>query len=136
MEEHVATCQGKLMNYRREYGCKPGHEVVGHDPAVLEIINNKERVPFLLSHRSGMTRELLELIISMVCNGLLFVQIHDILAERLHMLQLKAEKRFLEDVKTYSAHPIVFYFSSPDLGYQTNCPSRNIITDFFPSLLG
>ena len=114
------------------YRCSAGHELSGHDPAILAMINSQGRIPFLLSHKTGVTRELLDMIVSMVRNGLSFSQINDILLERIHKRHLKLESKFLEDLKLYSAsHPIVINSSFPEFNQQRECPSRNTISEFF-----
>lgn len=123
---------GRVLLISRVYCCSLGHEINGHDPTLLAMITSRGRIPFLLSHKTGVTRELLEMFVSMVRNGLSFSQIHDILLERLHMRHLELESRFLEDLNSYSArHPIVINSSFPVFTQQLECPSRNTISDFF-----
>lgn len=88
---------GKVLLLSRVYCCSAGHEINGHDPIILAMITSRVRIPFLLSHKSGVTKELLDLFVSMVRNGLSFSQIHDIMFERLHVRHLEQESRFLED---------------------------------------
>lgn len=114
------------------YCCSAGHEINGHDPIILAMITSRVRIPFLLSHKSGVTKELLDLFVSMVRNGLSFSQIQDIMLERLHVRHLEQESRLLEDLNIYSAsHPMVMDSSFPAFSQQQECPSRNTISEFF-----
>ena len=132
MPRQIYGMSGRVLLISRVYRCSAGHELSGHDPAILAMINSQGRIPFLLSHKTGVTRELLDMIVSMVRNGLSFSQINDILLERIHMRHLKLESKFLEDLKLYSAsHPIVINSSFPEFNQQRECPSRNTISEFF-----
>ena len=114
------------------YSCSVGHEINGHDPAILAMIKSQGRIPFLLSRKTGVTRELLEMFVSMVRNGLSFSQIYDISLDRLHRRHLELESRFLEDLNLYSArHPIIINSSFPGFSQLQQCPTRNTISDFF-----
>lgn len=123
---------GKVLLLSRVYCCSAGHEINGHDPIILAMITSRVGIPYLLSHKSGVTKELLDLFVSMVRNGLSFSQIHDIMLVRLHVHHLEQESRFLEDLNTYStSHPIVMDSSFPAFSQQQECPSRNTISEFF-----
>lgn len=130
MPRRIYGLAGIVLLISRVYTCRAGHEINGHDPAIL--IKCYGRIPFLLSHKTGVTRELIEMFVSMVRNGLSFAQVHDILLERLHMRHLDSETRFLEDLSSYSArHPVVLNYSFPEFSELRECPSRNTISDFF-----
>ena len=132
MPRQIYGLSGRVLLISRVYSCSAGHEINGHDPALLAMVKSQGRIPFLLSHKTGVTRELLEMFVSMVRNGLSFSQIYDILLERLHMRHLELESRFLEDLNLYSArHPIIINSSFPDFSQLRECPSRNTISDFF-----
>lgn len=123
---------GVVLVVSREYLCCKGHEVSAHHPEILEMFPLQSMIPFILSHKSGMTRELLEEIIAMIRNKLSFVQVHDIMTDRLQMRHLHAERRFLEDIEIYSVrHPVVYETWFPSFDGSRVCPSRNTITNFF-----
>lgn len=132
MPRQIFGISGRVLLISRVYSCSAGHEISGHDPALLALIKNHGTIPFLLSHKTGVTRQLLEMFVSMVRNGLSFSQIYDILLERLHMRHLEKESRFLEDLNVYMArHPIIVNSTFPEFTQQRECPSRNTISDFF-----
>ena len=132
MPRQIYGLSGRVLLISRVYSCSVGHEISGHDPAILAMIKSQGRIPFLLSHKTGVTRELLEMFVSMVRNGLSFSQIYDISLERLHRRHLELESRFLEDLNLYSArHPIIINSSFPGFSQLQQCPTRNTISDFF-----
>ena len=115
MPRQIYGMSGRVLLISRVYRCSFGHELSDHDPAILAMINSQGRIPFLLSHKTGVTREILDMIVSMVRNGLSFSQINDILLKRIYMRHLKLESKFLEDLKLYSAsHPIIVNSSFPE----------------------
>ena len=44
------------------YSCSAGHKINGHDSSVLVMIGSTRGIPFIRSHRTGVTRELLEML--------------------------------------------------------------------------
>lgn len=123
---------GKVLLLSRMYCCSDGHETNGHDPIILTMITSRVKIPFLLCHKSGVTKELLDLFVSIVRNGLSSSQIHDIMLERLHMRHLEQESGFLEELNTYSAsNPVMVDSCFPAFSQQQECPSRNTISEFF-----
>ena len=114
MPRQIFGISGRVLLISRVYSCSAGHEISGHDPVILALIKSHGRIPFLLSHKTGVTRQLLEMFVSMVRNGLSFSQIYDILLERLHMRHLEQESRLLEDLNVYMArHPIIINSTFP-----------------------
>lgn len=133
MPRRIYGLSGIVLLISRVYSCRAGHEVNGHNPAVLAMIQSSGRIPFLLSHRAGVMKELLEMIVSMVRNKQSFTQIHDILVERLCMCHLQNERRFLEYLNSYSARHLIVYETAtfPVFIQQRECPSRDLISNFF-----
>lgn len=86
---------GKVLVVSREYSCRKGHEIAAHDPTIVNMLPVKTIIPFVFTHKSGMTTELLNYLMSMIRNGLTFVQVHNIFEERLRRRHLNAERRFL-----------------------------------------
>ena len=66
MPRQIYGMSGRVLLISRVYRCSAGHELSGHDPAILAMINSQGRIPFLFSHKTGVTRELLNMIVSMV----------------------------------------------------------------------
>lgn len=48
----------------RVYTCQRRHQTIAHDPAILSQVRHLFRLPFVLFHRGGITRELSNFIIS------------------------------------------------------------------------
>ena len=71
MPRQIYGLSGRVLLISRVYSCSVGQEINGHDHE-----QKSGRIPFLLSHKTGVTRELLEMFVSMVCNGLSFSQIY------------------------------------------------------------
>lgn len=126
MPRHIFSISGRVLLISCVYSCSAGHEINGHDLAVLAMITSQGRIPFLLSHKTGVTRKLLEMFVSMVLNGLSFSEVYDILLEWLHMRHLELESRFLEDLNLYGdRHPIIMNSSFPEFTQLRECPSQN-----------
>ena len=123
---------GIVLIISRKYCCRKGHEIAGHDQAILDMFPVKSVIPFILTHKSGVTTELMENLVSMIRNGLSFVQVQGIMEERLYMKHLNAEGRFLEDLHNYSqTHPVVYETSFTEFSSSNQCPSRNFLTNIF-----
>ena len=89
-------CVVLLMS--RVYVCKDWHEIAAHDPAVLEHLSAVNyKIPFALSHRSGVTIQLLNLISSLACVGLTFAEIERHLAQKYYDFYWANEARFYEN---------------------------------------
>ena len=132
MPRQITGISGRVLLISRVYSCSAGHEINGHDPSVLAMIASTRRIPFIICHRTGLTRELLEMFVSMVRNGLSFAQIiHETVLDWLHLRHLELESRFLEYLNSYSArHPIIIVDVFPRFNPMRDCPSRNTISDF------
>lgn len=77
------------------YICTNGHEVISTDPHVLHYFIQQEFIPFILFHRSGITRELARAVISLSIEGLSFKAVeHFIMYRRIDYitsLQMKVQ---------------------------------------------
>ena len=86
------------MLVSRVYRCQShNHEIIAHDCGVLKQLLDVDREPFILSHLTGMTRELQMTISSYILSGLAFSDIENIL--RQHLWNSLAER-----CKTYNLH--------------------------------
>lgn len=59
MPRQITGISGRFLIISRVYSCSAGHEINGHNPSVLAMIGSTRRIPFILSDRTGVTRELL-----------------------------------------------------------------------------
>ena len=74
-------CMVFLMS--RVYVCPHGYELTAHDPRIPEHLSTMNcKMPFVLSHKSGETRELLNSINSLASAGLTFAEIERHLAQK------------------------------------------------------
>ena len=75
------------------YGCQNGHEVLSTDPYILMQFTEEEYIPFILFHRSGVTREFVRTIIALCIEGLPFTAVERFVktrrSEYIASLQLK-----------------------------------------------
>ena len=60
-------------------GCKYGHSITSCDPHLLKYFQPREKIPFILLHKSGITRELQLLIFQLCCLGKSFTDIQTLL---------------------------------------------------------
>ena len=76
------TRNGVTYLVSRVYRCCNGHEIVAHDNAILQSFPCKEHLPFLLSHISGITRELYKDVVLYSSTGMKIEQIECLLAQQ------------------------------------------------------
>jgi len=57
------------------YQCMQGHQTISTDPRILVHFQEQERIPFILMHRSGMTRDFARTVINLAMEGLAFTAI-------------------------------------------------------------
>ena len=76
------TCPVMLVS--RIYRCQlHHHEILSHDSEVLQQLLEVDRQPFILSHITGITRELQTTISSYILSGLAFSDVENILRQHL-----------------------------------------------------
>ena len=63
------------------YGCSNGHEVPSTDPRILTLIS-EEHMPFILLHRTGLTKNLLQTILQLFIQGMPLRRIETFIKER------------------------------------------------------
>ena len=54
------------------YACDNGHQTLATDPYILQQFPEAEHIPFILFHRSGVTREFARVILGLSIEGLSF----------------------------------------------------------------
>ena len=64
------------------YKCCRGHEIAACHPHILEILNTKTEIPFLLTHKNGFTLSLISLVEELADNGLSFEQIESTISRQ------------------------------------------------------
>ena len=63
------------------YVCKNRHKILSHDTVVLSLLP-KEVIPFILSHQTGVTRQLFNMCTSLCKKGMTFFDIESFILER------------------------------------------------------
>ena len=110
------------------YICTNGHELTSTDAHVLKQFPEQEHIPFILLHRSGITRELARAIISLIVEGLSFTAVERFIKSRrtdyIASLQLK-----IQHIPRYRmiSLPSCASIANLHLPY----PSNNIMTTCF-----
>lgn len=111
---------GPVYLVSRVYRCSGQHaEIIAHDPAILEIIPQSRR-PFILSHITGVTRELHESIGSYITTGMKMEHIHDMMGQIYIESYTRKRICFEEDLQ--------HFLSKTETPLETPC-------DKFPSVL-
>ena len=65
-----------------EYVCENRHKIVAHDEAVLQMFPSQELIPFVLLHRTGFTRELVDMCTAFCRRGINFYNMESLIVER------------------------------------------------------
>lgn len=139
-EKHysVRTLYGKeqiVLLVSSKYACPKGHTYPGYDPRLLEILPSFELIPFLLFHKSGVTRDLFDYIVSAVSSGSKFNEIERLLLENYWQWHSQHEHAFWNSVKLYTKsnpkyHIADFHFE-PFVPSKSKHPSNDMITSCF-----
>ena len=61
---------GPVFLVGRVYKCSKGHDILGYHPALISQVPVQEAIPFELWHRTGFTRDLMEVVHSLVLAGM------------------------------------------------------------------
>lgn len=64
------------------YSCDNNHRIIAHDERILQIFPSPDFVPFVLLHRTGFTRSLVNLCYNLVSQGLNFQRIETLIIEQ------------------------------------------------------
>eukprot|EP00794_Sanderia_malayensis_P009941 gene9941-10961_t len=83
--------------------CKNGreHRFLGYDPRILKQLPEPDKVPFVLFHKVGITRELFNSIMSQVSNGVKFGHIQDALRKNYMKAHLDRKQAYDLAVQQY-----------------------------------
>lgn len=64
------------------YTCDNQHQIMAHDELILSTLSSKMTTPFVLFHRTGFTRELVDMIIALTRKGMNFYKIESLILEQ------------------------------------------------------
>jgi len=76
------ACNGVTYLVSKVYRCCNGHEIVAHYNSILQSFPSKEQLPFLLSHISGITKDLHDDIVLYSTTGMKIEQIECLIAQQ------------------------------------------------------
>lgn len=91
----IHDSRGIILLVSRVYKCSLNHKILGHDPYILEKFP-PALVPFFLWHITGVTKELVDDISTLVDAGLPIMSIESLLLRRRRADYIKREAIFLE----------------------------------------
>lgn len=64
------------------YGCNNHHKIMAHDEKILDLFPCKTVVPFMLFHRTGFTRQLVNMVLAFARKGINFYNIESLILEQ------------------------------------------------------
>ena len=83
----------------RVYVCPQGHEIPAHDPRILNSLPNDKNIPFILSHKSGVTIGFMNQVNSLASSGMNFSEIEKYFAQHYYDRHWFQEKNWHDDLK-------------------------------------
>ena len=114
------------------YGCDNGHEILSTDPCILKQFPEEEFIPFILFHRSGVTREFARTIIALCIEGLSFTAAERFAKTRrsefIASLQLKMNSIAGQNVQPLQTLQSIIHLHQPH-------PSNDLMTNCFFTIL-
>ena len=110
------------------YECDDGHEIVSTDPYILNQFPEEEFIPFILFHRSGITRNFARTLIALCIEGLSFTAAERFTRTRrnefMASLQLKISSCIGEQNLPLETLPFILHLHKP-------YPSNDLVTNCF-----
>lgn len=88
MPRTLFCIQERVLLVSSIYLCERNHQVLSHDPTILNKVRNHRQIPFVLFHRSGVTRDLFDYISITIQTG---INIEDV--ERM-LINLHSSRNF------------------------------------------
>lgn len=65
----IHDIDGIVLLVSRTYMCASGHRFLSHDPQILEQFPCASQIPFVLSHKSGLTMRCVSMVLSLIAKG-------------------------------------------------------------------
>ena len=123
---------GTVLLVSRVYVCCQGHEVIGHDTRILEKIPDS-KVPFYLSHRSGITVNLAHEVNSLASTGLTFSEIERHVAQRYYNRYWLCKEQYNDNLRQHKEKASASSYTSTVFPNHTtiDLPSDDIIISCF-----
>ena len=82
--------QREVFLVSRIYRCRIGHQTLAHDPWTLKTISSYIQVPFVLFHKSGVTRDLFQYVFTHIQAGVKLTDIEHFLQQMYHDASITA----------------------------------------------
>ena len=125
---------GTILLVGRIYKCSRGHETVGYHPKVLEQIpQTNTAVPFCLWHKTGFSKQLMDVIVGMVSSGISISEAHTFITMQFRNQFWKRKAQF-EELKTAhegdGCQPFPTY-EEWEREHSSHFPSRHSISGCF-----
>ena len=90
--------QREVFLVSRIYRCQTGHQTLAHDPWTLKAIPSFIQVPFVLFHKSGVTRDFFQSVFTHVQAGAKLTDIEHFLQQMYHDAVITAARTATHDV--------------------------------------
>ena len=82
---------------------KKQHEVLGYDPRLLRMFPNLD-LPFMLFHKAGITKRMMEFILDSVINGMTVNRLFDIVKAKYEVNHTITSQFFANEIETIRSH--------------------------------
>jgi hypothetical protein len=120
--------KGSTFLVSRVYRCPRNHEILAHDENILKLFPQRDRLPFILSHIGGLTRELYDYIISHSSCGFKISQIEHILKQqKLEDFEIRRQM-FEEDKGRFKDSNSKFDTFESEMPDELKSPSNDFIS--------
>ena len=90
----------EIMSCYRVYVCPQGHELPSHDPRIGQHLTDK-RIPFVLSHKDGVTMGFMDQVNSLASAGMNFSEIEKYFAQHYYDRHWLQEKKWQDAQKVF-----------------------------------
>ena len=84
---------------------KKQHEILGYDPRLLRMFPNLD-LPFMLFHKAGITKKMMEFILDSVINGMTVNRLFDIIKAKYEVNHTITSQFFANEIETIRSHVI------------------------------
>ena len=109
----------------RVYMCRRRHQTISHNPAILSQVRDLFRVPFVLFHRCGITRELSDFVISHANAAMTMSDIQTLWLQTMYEAYATRRQAFFSTLRRNSCDPSSIKF--PDFQQRYQNPGEKII---------
>lgn len=115
----------------RVYACKNDHRTVGHDPVILKELKSEALIPFLLLHKSGITRPLYRLITVQTASRMAYVEVESLTRQMWYSYHTDSRIKALSQQNISAKEKPPHSFSNALQGISPLYPNRKLIRQCF-----